>query len=79
MYGRKQLTEKQVAEIYYLGTEGCPCCKVPLPNHLLAKKYGVSNSSVSRIISGKQRYQGPIDLGTRKDLVELRKRVAHGE
>lgn len=70
-----KLNEVQVAEIYYLGTEGCPCCKVPLTAKVLAKAYGVSASSTSRIIRGIQRHTPPVNVGTRQDLVDLRKRV----
>lgn len=76
MYKSYALTEKEVAEIYYLGTEGCPCCKQPLPSNLLARRYRCSTSTVSRILHGHTPSQNL--EGTRKEKVELNRRVASG-
>lgn len=60
-----KLTEKEVEEIHRLRNDGCPCCKVPIPVHILAEKYGASSSTVSRI--GTSRYvsdaQDPVQNG----------------
>lgn len=75
MYGRMSLTDIQVAEVYYLTTEGCPCCKIPLRNDFIAKAYNTSSSTVSRIRNLKQANIPDSLPYTRKELVELRKRV----
>lgn len=79
MYGVREralsLTKLQIAEIYYLSTEGCPCCKMPLRNDVLARAYHTSGSTVSRIRNLKQSNLPDGLPYSRKQLVELRKEV----
>jgi hypothetical protein len=48
--GRKpHLPQHQMDEVYFLVTEGCPCCGQPMKSEELGLAYGISRSTISRI------------------------------
>jgi len=75
MYSRPNLTAQQAAEVYYLVTEGCPCCHNPMPTAIVSKVYNISSSTVSRIKHMKTYPGKPLDM-TIKEKVELCRRTA---
>lgn len=43
------LSQRQMDEIFFLSSTGCPCCGDPLKNATLGLAYGCSRSTISRI------------------------------
>lgn len=73
MFQSRTLPQAQINEIYFLSTQGCPCCHQPLRAELLAKAYNVSRSQISRIKNHSYKNE-PLFL-TIKEQVALVKRV----
>jgi hypothetical protein len=58
------ISQKHIDEIYFLTSEGCPCCGEALGGPTLAYAYKTSRSTVSRIRNGTYRTY-PLNLDLR--------------